>query len=136
MAYILSGLGAADTVETAANIRIAQQYLQIPADGIYGPQTAGALRSYQQSAGLPVTGHLDSATLASLQSQGPIPPAIAPTRRTVSSTIASLVPQTEGEGISPVAIGLVVLSVLGVGLLIWTLLKGKKNVRSRSRRRR
>ncbi|HYC43941.1 MAG TPA: peptidoglycan-binding domain-containing protein [Burkholderiales bacterium] len=37
-----------------------------PVDGIAGPRTAQALRSYQQSKGLSATGRLDQETLASL----------------------------------------------------------------------
>ena len=34
-----------------------------PLDGTWGPQTEAALRAYQQQRGLPVSGHLDAATL-------------------------------------------------------------------------
>jgi peptidoglycan hydrolase-like protein with peptidoglycan-binding domain len=38
-------------------------------DGVWGPRTAAALKTYQQQAGLPVTGILDQATRASLHLQ-------------------------------------------------------------------
>jgi len=41
------------------------------ADGVFGPATATAVRKYQQSRGLPVTGRADAATLNALGSRAP-----------------------------------------------------------------
>ena len=56
----------------SADVRTAQQALNDrgydvgAVDGILGPQTESAIRSFQQTQGLPQTGTLDSATLAAL----------------------------------------------------------------------
>ncbi|MGE5169063.1 MAG: peptidoglycan-binding domain-containing protein [Rudaea sp.] len=56
----------------SADVRAAQQALNDrgydagAVDGVFGPQTESALRSFQQTQGLPETGTLDSATLAAL----------------------------------------------------------------------
>jgi peptidoglycan hydrolase-like protein with peptidoglycan-binding domain len=52
-------------------------------DGVWGPQTQGAIHSYQQSHNLTDTGEIDTPTLASLKtaavgSQPPVPVAMAP----------------------------------------------------------
>ena len=39
----------------------------VPLDGIWGPKTAMALRSFQKDHGLRVTGHLDAATMRRLK---------------------------------------------------------------------
>jgi len=41
-------------------------YYTGPVDGIMGPQTRAAIRQYQQSENLPVTGHLDGGTAGKL----------------------------------------------------------------------
>jgi len=41
-------------------------YYTAPVDGLMGPQTRAAIRQYQQSENLPVTGHLDGATAGKL----------------------------------------------------------------------
>lgn len=41
------------------------------ADGIYGPETAGAIRSFQQSKGLPVTGMIDAGLMSALGLSAP-----------------------------------------------------------------
>jgi peptidoglycan hydrolase-like protein with peptidoglycan-binding domain len=41
-------------------------YYSAPVDGIMGPQTRAAIRQYQQSENLPVTGHLDGGTASKL----------------------------------------------------------------------
>ena len=41
-------------------------YYTAPVDGIMGPQTRAAIRQYQQSENLPVTGHLDGGTAGKL----------------------------------------------------------------------
>ena len=47
-------------------VRRLQTHLGITADGIFGPQTATALRNYQQTAGLKVDGIFGSQTRAHL----------------------------------------------------------------------
>jgi hypothetical protein len=44
-----------------------------PIDGLFGPQTRAALRRYQASQGLPVTGALDEASQQALLSREPLP---------------------------------------------------------------
>lgn len=40
-------------------------------DGVWGPHSEAALRDFQQTAGLPATGHADAATLARLFDESP-----------------------------------------------------------------
>ena len=57
------------SVESVAEAQIALARIGIssgPIDGVAGPQTAAALRAFQQSRALPVTGRLDDATRAAL----------------------------------------------------------------------
>lgn len=55
-----------DAGPSAATVKAAQRALGVPADGIVGPVTRGAIRRHQRAEGLKVTGRLDSATLSSL----------------------------------------------------------------------
>jgi cell wall-associated NlpC family hydrolase len=48
----------------------AQKALGVDADGVIGPQTRKAIRKFQRSHGLPVTGRLDTATLQALGGGG------------------------------------------------------------------
>jgi peptidoglycan hydrolase-like protein with peptidoglycan-binding domain len=66
-------------------------------DGVWGPQTQGAIHSYQQSHNLTNNGELDAPTLASLKtasgtSQPPVPMAMAPA--TPPATAANASPPT------------------------------------------
>ncbi len=69
------------------DIRQAQERLQElgyydgAIDGIYGPKTAEAMRTYQQAQGLPVTGTLDQETARALQ--------IGATAETAEAALAS-----------------------------------------------
>ncbi len=65
------------TTDTTAHIRELQQYLRVvrrerdgvtdvPIDGRFGPDTAEAVRRFQEEIGLPVTGDVDRATWDSL----------------------------------------------------------------------
>lgn len=45
----------------------AKGYNAGPADGVWGPQTQGALEQFQQAQGMPATGELDEQTLAILE---------------------------------------------------------------------
>ena len=56
-------LSYGDTGEAVAAV---QYQLQIPADGIFGPQTEGAVESFQRLQGLAVTGIVDARTWAEL----------------------------------------------------------------------
>lgn len=62
----------APAATASADVRAAQQALNDrgydagAVDGVFGPQTETAIRSFQQTQGLPQTGTLDSATLAAL----------------------------------------------------------------------
>ncbi len=64
--------GAAASVQTnAMQIRDVQASLNdaghsLPVDGVWGPQTASALRAFQEDNNLPATGSLNSETLAAL----------------------------------------------------------------------
>lgn len=78
----LRGDGAGDGGETLAQgarggrVRQAQEklaragYLSGAADGVYGSQTASAVRAFQQEKGLRATGRIDSATWKALQETG------------------------------------------------------------------
>ncbi len=56
-------LSYGDTGEAVAAV---QYQLQIPADGIFGPQTEGAVKSFQRLQGLAATGIVDANTWAKL----------------------------------------------------------------------
>ena len=55
-----------ESVRTAQQRLIALGLLSGSADGVCGPRTGDALRTYQSQNGLEATGHLDEATLSSL----------------------------------------------------------------------
>jgi putative peptidoglycan binding protein len=62
---------------TTSGVQEAQRLLQAlgydigPADGVMGARTVAALKSFQSSRGLPVTGTADQKTLAALNSKSP-----------------------------------------------------------------
>src|SRR5690349_15132739 len=68
-----SGRGSASAAPaTSSTVRMAQQALNDrgynagSADGVWGPDTANAVRRFQQAQGLPDSGTLDSQTLSAL----------------------------------------------------------------------
>jgi peptidoglycan hydrolase-like protein with peptidoglycan-binding domain len=52
---------------TGSDVALAQKVIGATADGIFGPQTESALRAWQASHGVPVTGQLDTATWAAME---------------------------------------------------------------------
>jgi len=60
-----SALDRGDTKKVQETLRD-KGYYTGPVDGIMGPQTRAAIRQYQQSENLPVTGHLDGGTAGKL----------------------------------------------------------------------
>jgi peptidoglycan hydrolase-like protein with peptidoglycan-binding domain len=77
--YTVLVLGA-----TGADVALAQKAIGATPDGIFGPQTEAALRTWQAAQGLKVTGQLDAATWAKMVALKLVPP-----RGTGSSTPAS-----------------------------------------------
>lgn len=77
IALALSLVGLSAAAATADSVVRAQQRLNAlglepgPADGVVGPRTRAALRSYQQRRGLPATGELDFSTIAALAQDAP-----------------------------------------------------------------
>ena len=73
-------------------------------DGLWGPETAAAVRSYQQQNNLNATGQLDSDTLASLnlggtnQTSGSTPPAAAAPPVASAQPVASAPPPSQVDG--------------------------------------
>lgn len=59
---------------TGPDVVLAQKVLGVTADGIFGPKTAAALRSWQAAHGVKVTGQLDLATWAKMVALKLIPP--------------------------------------------------------------
>jgi len=55
------------------------------ADGLWGPRTTAGVAAFQATAGLPVSGALDTATAAALATAGPRP--VAPERATVTAAV-------------------------------------------------
>ncbi len=72
LAGVVAGGGGGATATAAAAptgedlIRAAQRRLGVPVDGVVGPATRSAIKSFQGGRGLPVTGRLDDATLVAL----------------------------------------------------------------------
>jgi peptidoglycan hydrolase-like protein with peptidoglycan-binding domain len=73
-------------------------------DGLWGPETEAAVRSYQQQHNLNATGQLDSDTLASLnlggtnQTSGSTPPAAAAPPVASAQPVASAPPPSQVDG--------------------------------------
>ena len=74
---VLAGAGAALSPAAAlagptskGSVVAAQKALGVDADGVMGPQTRKAIRKFQRSHGLPVTGRLDTATQEALGGGG------------------------------------------------------------------
>jgi peptidoglycan hydrolase-like protein with peptidoglycan-binding domain len=61
----VSALDRGDTKKVQETLRD-KGYYSGPVDGVMGPQTRAAIRQYQQSENLPVTGHLDGGTAGKL----------------------------------------------------------------------
>ncbi len=64
----------------------AQGYYKGSLDGLWGPETQGALRTYQQAHGLMPSGELTSPTLASLFPPGPTSLATPPAATTTATS--------------------------------------------------
>lgn len=61
-----SGDGAAQTQTSNASVQAVQKKLGVAADGVVGPQTRKALRSYQRTAGIGVDGVIGPETLGAM----------------------------------------------------------------------
>src|SRR4051812_8402057 len=79
---VVAGAGAALAPAAAlaapasgGSVVAAQKALGVDADGVVGPKTRSAIRRFQRSHGLPVTGRLDKATLQALGGGGDGPSA-------------------------------------------------------------
>ena len=65
-----AGRGLSEDFDTIARVQVALQqrgYDVGPVDGLYGPDTAGAIQSYEDDAGLPLTGDVTVDLLRSLE---------------------------------------------------------------------
>ncbi len=62
---LASALDRSDTKKVQETLRD-KGYYTAPVDGVLGPQTREAIRQYQKSESLPVTGHLDAQTAGKL----------------------------------------------------------------------
>jgi len=76
-------------------------------DGIYGPETADAIRSYQRTKGLPITGQMDAALFAAMGITAPIygpagQNAAAPSNPTTPSPLVPTLPPATGDVLTPV----------------------------------
>ncbi len=76
------------------------------ADGIYGPETADAIRSYQRTKGLPITGQMDEALFAAMGITVPGygaagPNVVAPSNPGTAPT-APVEPAVTGDILTPV----------------------------------
>ncbi len=70
-------------------VEMLQEALGIAADGIYGPQTEEAVRSFQASRGLTVDGIVGPATIAALRSHGAARASAAGVRRDAVNIVSS-----------------------------------------------
>jgi peptidoglycan hydrolase-like protein with peptidoglycan-binding domain len=59
---------------TGPDVALAQKVIGVTADGVFGPKTAAALRTWQAAHGVKVTGQLDPATWAKMVALKLIPP--------------------------------------------------------------
>src|SRR4051794_30145813 len=62
----LVGFGSRGSAVAAVQSKLRSTLPSILVDGIFGPQTEGAVRAYQRAHGLPVTGRVDARTWSAL----------------------------------------------------------------------
>ncbi len=99
-------LSYGDTGEAVAAV---QQLLAIPADGIFGPQTEGAVKTFQLNQGLAATGIVDARTWAELFGSKVLfygdsdasASASSGAGETVNVVLGSDVPETAGDPVAP-----------------------------------
>ena len=122
---------SAEPQMSQAEIRQAQErlkelgYYEGAIDGIYGPNTAEALREYQQAQGLPVTGTFDQETAQALQ----IGRATETTETTLASgAVGAAAGATLGAIAGSAAVGAAIGGPVGLaagalGASLWTQLR-------------
>jgi cell wall-associated NlpC family hydrolase len=67
----LRSTGGSGSSSGGSSVADVQRHLGIDADGVVGPQTRSAIRSFQSDHGLPATGRLDSATRSQILQADP-----------------------------------------------------------------
>jgi peptidoglycan hydrolase-like protein with peptidoglycan-binding domain len=65
------GLSSPNTTE---QVKAAQSYLGVTSDGVIGKNTRGAIKDFQEKAGLPISGELDAATKQAMQNPDALDP--------------------------------------------------------------
>lgn len=84
---------------TGADVKLAQKVIGVTQDGVFGPQTAAALRAWQGAHGVKVTGVLDAATWAAMVALKLIPARPASTTPTAPKPTPTPAPKpTTGTG--------------------------------------
>ena len=84
---VASGIAASS--HSDADVKLVQEKLGVPADGVWGSRSAAAMSKYQRDNGLPVTGLADNATLVQMGLAEPVEsPALASRHADVVTTDA------------------------------------------------
>ncbi|HWT25614.1 MAG TPA: NlpC/P60 family protein, partial [Solirubrobacteraceae bacterium] len=87
----------------ASTTTLVQQKLDIPADGVFGPQTRAAVIAFQREKGLEVDGVVGPQTLAALGLSGAAPAGSAPAAAPASSGAAAAVAAAQSKLGAPYA---------------------------------
>jgi peptidoglycan hydrolase-like protein with peptidoglycan-binding domain len=81
-------------------VEMLQEALGVGVDGIYGPETEEAVRSFQAGKGLTVDGIVGPATIAALRSQGAAVASAAGVRRDAVNIVSAGESGSSGDGVS------------------------------------
>jgi cell wall-associated NlpC family hydrolase len=96
--HIRTGVATAASRLPAATTLAVQRALGIAADGIFGPQTRGAVRTYQRAHGLTVDGIVGPQTLGALGVSGAASATRATTRTVLAAAPATTAPAARASG--------------------------------------
>jgi len=84
---------------TGPDVVLAQKVIGVTADGVFGPKTAAALKTWQAAHGVKVTGQLDPATWAKMVALTLIPPRGTATTPSTPTKPPVTTPTTNANGL-------------------------------------